>query len=226
MKKSQGMIAMSIILIDECLLFGETLQQILSANDFNVALLNVHLNEIGNLDQVDQSVKLVLVHKKSNQHLSKSFIQSCKELWPNAKLAIISDLLSPADIKYFMGAGASGCISARRGLKSFIAAINFINAGEKYSPPLFFQNAELVDPAILSRKEQAVAIGVIEGKSNKEIGLKLDLAETTIKLHVKTLMRKLKAKNRTHAAIIVFTNNLLPQDEMEETLSFLNTQFS
>jgi DNA-binding NarL/FixJ family response regulator len=51
--------------------------------------------------------------------------------------------------------------------------------------------------------------GIAEGKSNKEIARDLDLQEVTIKLHVKTLCRKLDARNRTHAVIIAQNMNLL-----------------
>ena len=44
--------------------------------------------------------------------------------------------------------------------------------------------------------------GIREGKSNKEIARDLEVQEVTIKLHVKTLTRKLGARNRTHAAMI------------------------
>jgi DNA-binding NarL/FixJ family response regulator len=44
--------------------------------------------------------------------------------------------------------------------------------------------------------------GLCRGLSNKEIARELDLQEVTIKLHVRTLCRKVEAKNRTHAAMI------------------------
>jgi DNA-binding NarL/FixJ family response regulator len=47
-----------------------------------------------------------------------------------------------------------------------------------------------------------VLVGILHGKSNKEIARDLDIQEVTVKLHLKTLSRKLGAKNRTHAAMI------------------------
>jgi DNA-binding NarL/FixJ family response regulator len=54
----------------------------------------------------------------------------------------------------------------------------------------------------LSKRELDVLGGLTKGFSNKEIALQLDLQEVTVKLHVKTLCRKLDARNRTHAAMI------------------------
>ncbi|MEO0390226.1 MAG: LuxR C-terminal-related transcriptional regulator, partial [Pseudomonadota bacterium] len=51
-------------------------------------------------------------------------------------------------------------------------------------------------------RELEVLSGLCRGMANKEIARELDLQEVTIKLHVKTLCRKLDAKNRTQAAMI------------------------
>lgn len=44
--------------------------------------------------------------------------------------------------------------------------------------------------------------GISQGKTNKEIGREIDLSEITVKMHVRSLCAKLKARNRTHAAMI------------------------
>lgn len=54
----------------------------------------------------------------------------------------------------------------------------------------------------LTQRERDVLLGICEGKSNKEIAQDLDVQEVTVKLHVKTLSRKLDARNRTHAAML------------------------
>jgi DNA-binding NarL/FixJ family response regulator len=61
---------------------------------------------------------------------------------------------------------------------------------------------------LLTPRETDVLRGICRGQSNKEIALDYDLHEATVKLHVKTLCRKLDAKNRTHAAMIARDRNL------------------
>ena len=58
-------------------------------------------------------------------------------------------------------------------------------------------------------REMDVLRGICEGKANKEIARDLDVQEVTIKLHVKTLSRKLQARNRTHAAMIARDKDLV-----------------
>ena len=61
----------------------------------------------------------------------------------------------------------------------------------------------------LTKRELDVLGGLCDGLSNKEIGIRLDLQEVTVKLHVKTLTRKLDARNRTHAAMLARDMSLL-----------------
>ncbi len=62
---------------------------------------------------------------------------------------------------------------------------------------------------LLSERETQVLAGLAQGLSNKEIARDLTLQEVTVKLHVKTLSRKLEARNRTHAAMIAKTAGIV-----------------
>lgn len=56
-------------------------------------------------------------------------------------------------------------------------------------------------PASLSDREQQILSCLLQGLSNKAIGRKLEIAEGTVKVHIKSVLRKIKARNRTQAAI-------------------------
>ncbi|GAB5467123.1 MAG: response regulator transcription factor [Rhodospirillales bacterium] len=102
--------------------------------------------------------------------------------------------------------GAAGFLPKTLTGKSFVHAVRFMVAGEQYAPINFL--TERAEPAPhplaskLSPRELQVLAALCRGQSNKEIARELDLQEVTIKLHVKTLSRKLNARNRTHAAMI------------------------
>jgi DNA-binding NarL/FixJ family response regulator len=79
--------------------------------------------------------------------------------------------------------------------------------GERYLPVSFINVAAFGSGAKeiganLTERERQVLFGLSNGLSNKEIAQNHQLAEVTVKLHVKTLCRKLNARNRTHAAMI------------------------
>ncbi len=106
--------------------------------------------------------------------------------------------------------GAKGFIPKTMAAKSLVNAVRFIGAGEVFIPTSFLQEETGGSNAIdLTNREKQVLQGICEGKSNKEIAIDYDLQEVTVKLHVKTLSRKLGAKNRTHAAMIARDLQLL-----------------
>lgn len=102
--------------------------------------------------------------------------------------------------------GAAGFLPKSMPAKTLVNAVKFMAMGEVYAPVDFMSGKD--DPAEtdfereLSDREKQVLRGLLSAKSNKEIAIDLDLQEVTIKLHVKTLCRKIDAKNRTEAAIL------------------------
>jgi len=121
-------------------------------------------------------------------------------------VAMISGTASRDIAEQALAAGAVGFLPKTMAAKSLVNAVRFMAAGEQYAPLNFITEREdaQVHPLSekLSEREQQVLEGLGRGLSNKEIARELELKEVTVKLHVKTLCRKLDARNRTHAAMI------------------------
>jgi len=121
-------------------------------------------------------------------------------------VAMMSGTAPKAIAQDALNMGAIGFLPKTMGAKSLVNAVRFMAAGETFVPVKFMTEevAEEVSPLAkgLSARELDVLGGLCRGLANKEIARELDLQEVTIKLHVKTLSRKLDAKNRTHAAMI------------------------
>ena len=121
-------------------------------------------------------------------------------------VALISGTAPRQIAEQALAEGAAGFLPKSMAAKSLIHAVRFMAAGEQYAPIKFMTEREeeeshpLTD--VLSEREVQVLDGLCRGLANKEIARELDLQEVTVKLHVKTLCRKLDARNRTHAAII------------------------
>jgi len=122
-------------------------------------------------------------------------------------VALMSGTANKGIAQEAIDAGAIGFLPKTMAAKSLINAVKFMAMGERFIP-LDFLNAQeperdLPDIAkSLSQREMQVLDGLCRGLANKEIARELELQEVTIKLHVKTLCRKLDAKNRTQAALI------------------------
>lgn len=136
-------------------------------------------------------------------------LKGMKDAVGTVPVAILSGTASPSIAQAAIEAGAMGFVPKTLGSKSMVSAVKFMAMGEVYVPFEFMQQTQEKTVGNLTERETAVLQGVCEGKSNKEIARDLDLQEVTIKLHVKTLSRKLEARNRTHAAMIAKERNLV-----------------
>ena len=122
------------------------------------------------------------------------------------RVAIISGTASREVAEQALAAGAAGFLPKTLSARSLLNAVRFMAMGEQYAP-LDFMRQPVPTPAhpmmdLLSQREREVLEGLTQGKSNKEIARDLDLREPTVKLHMKTLYRKIGATNRTQAAMI------------------------
>ncbi|WP_026352381.1 response regulator transcription factor [Yoonia vestfoldensis] len=122
------------------------------------------------------------------------------------KVALMSGEATRQIAEAALDAGAAGYVPKSLPAKSLVNAIKFMAMGEQYAPIDFMTaaDADQTNPLAdrLTARELQVLKGLTEGKSNKEIARDLDIQEPTVKLHMKTLYRKLDAANRTQAALI------------------------
>jgi DNA-binding NarL/FixJ family response regulator len=106
--------------------------------------------------------------------------------------------------------GAKGYIPVTMGFEIAIEVVRFVLAGGIYVPPdhlLAPDRVSLQAPTTLSRpnlltsRELAVVRAMQEGKSNKIIAHELNMCLSTVKVHVRNVMEKMNAKNRTDVAM-------------------------
>lgn len=124
-------------------------------------------------------------------------------------VAILSGTASSDIARSAIEAGARGFVPKTIGARSLASAIALIAAGEVFVPYGFMDKPAEQPVGDLTLRETQVLRGLSEGKSNKDIARDLGLHEVTIKLHVKTLCRKLDARNRTQAAMIARDRRLI-----------------
>lgn len=124
-----------------------------------------------------------------------------------ARVALMSGS-APRDVaEAALAMGAAGFLPKTLPARSLVNAVRFMAMGEQYAPVDFMTatpEAEAINPLAekLTPREMDVLAGLCGGKSNKEIARDLGIQEPTVKLHMKTLYRKIGAQNRTQAALI------------------------
>ena len=133
-------------------------------------------------------------------------LKKAREANLNYPVAILSGTADRNVAQDALAANAAGFVPKNMTAKSLLNAVQFMLSGEQYAPVKFMTEGENgpMHPlaAKLSDRELEVLEALCRGLSNKEIARELDLQEVTIKLHLRTLSRKIDARNRTHAAMI------------------------
>ena len=131
-------------------------------------------------------------------------LKQARALAKACPVAIVSGTSSRDLAEAAIQAGAIGFVPKTLSSHAMVAAIRVMVAGDVFNPVsiLQFDIGTTIGNTSLTKREADVLRGICKGLANKEIARELDLQEVTVKLHVKTLSRKLGAKNRTHAAMI------------------------
>ena len=125
---------------------------------------------------------------------------------PDQAFAVLSGTAPDRIAQEAVEMGAIGYLPKTMSAKSLANAVRFMIAGETFVPASALgktgETPETEFAKQLSQRERQVLSGLCLGRANKEIARELGLQEVTIKLHVRTLCKKLNAKNRTQAAVI------------------------
>lgn len=124
-----------------------------------------------------------------------------------ARVALMSGIAPKGVAEEAIEKGAAGFLPKTLPAKTLVNAVKFMAMGEIYAPVDFMTNAEDEKSSHpmaekLTPRELQVLEKLCLGKSNKEVARELEIQEPTVKLHMKTLFRKIGASNRTQAAMI------------------------
>ena len=145
-----------------------------------------------------------------------------RALLPDARVTMMADTFDAAQLRQCFTAGADGYLLKDMSAESLRASLALVLLGEKLLPSslaeLLSRNSNGSDPAALSAipihdravtgtlsdRELDIMRCLVDGDSNKRIANRLQIAEATVKVHLKSILRKTRAANRTQAAIWAF----------------------
>ncbi len=116
------------------------------------------------------------------------------------KILMLSSYMQEEDVRRVFDAGIQGYLSKDKDSTELLKAIRAVGRGERYLPPeISLLLAKSEHSSHLTSRELEILKLVAEGRANKQIGEALSLSENTVKNHVKSILAKLNAKDRTHA---------------------------
>jgi len=143
-------------------------------------------------------------------------ITACKlicEEFPKAAVVMLSTHDAEEDIYRAFQAGAQAYLLKTVQREELLRALRSVHAGERCIPAeVGARLAERMSHPELTAREVEVLTLIAKGKSNKEIGSELSIAEVTVKLHVGHILAKLGASDRTQAATTALRRGVLHLD--------------
>jgi DNA-binding NarL/FixJ family response regulator len=222
------------ILVGKSILLREGLARILRSANFRI-LASVSCADDLLASKLQQHQPLfVVVHTGDDFYAAVEQIEIFRDQHPGGRIAIVADHYRLTELVSAFRAGANGYFVDVMTCDAFIKSMELMMMGETIFPPAFL--SFVLDPegnrlgeavpggennqAILvttedalapqlSPREKSILRCLIEGDSNKCIARKIDIAEATVKVHVKAILRKIRVQNRTQAAIWGMNNGSL-----------------
>jgi DNA-binding NarL/FixJ family response regulator len=130
--------------------------------------------------------------------------------FPQARIIMLTTSDGDGDIRRAMRAGASGYILKSMHMDELLSVIRSVHAGRRHiSPEVAARLSEHLGDDDLTARELDVLRLIRDGRRNKQIADQLAISENTVNFHIKNLVDKLQANDRTHAVTIALRRGLL-----------------
>ena len=154
----------------------------------DVTLLDLRLPDLGGLD----------------------VMMAIRSEFAEARIIVLTTFKCDVEIERTLRAGARGYLLKSMPAQQMIEAIRVVHAGRKYVPTEIATGlAEHLGEETLSEREVAVLRHVAAGDRNRDIAERLFIAEETVKVHIKHIMTKLRANDRTQSVAIAARRGII-----------------
>jgi DNA-binding NarL/FixJ family response regulator len=221
------------VLVGPSTLLREGLTRILGSADFRIAASVPCVQDLAlGSAQTNQPV-LFVIDTGDDFHATLGEIRLIKEQYPAGRVAVLARHGQPRDLAMIFRAGANACIGDFETCDALLKSLELVMLNVGISPfmilPLATNGSSRHDgegtvdghglealPSVvseddyaarLSGREKCIVRCLVEGDSNKVIARKIDIAEATVKVHIKAILRKIRVQNRTQAAIWAMNHN-------------------
>lgn len=137
-------------------------------------------------------------------------LRAIRAIYPNAKIIMLTTFIGDVQIRRAIDAGASGFLLKSSVRKDLLDMIRDVHAGRRCIAPEVAQAlTQHLGESSLSEREMAVLRCVALGNANKRVAQQLEIAEETVKAHMRTILAKLDARDRTHAVTIALKRGII-----------------
>jgi two-component system nitrate/nitrite response regulator NarL len=173
------------------------------------------------MEQTSELPILCLIYGNQTADALSEAVKQFKVQWPSARVVFLTETMESAAMVQVFQAGLDGLCLTGMKREALIKALELVMLGEPFIAPALAlslwdeasrqrqarpDGAMVIGPAAaiagkLSGRETQILSHLTLGASNKHIARELGVAEATVKVHIKAILRKVKAANRTQAAM-------------------------
>lgn len=137
-------------------------------------------------------------------------VSSIRQHRPDARILMLTTFEGDAEVQRALAAGARAYVLKSTSPEELVNIIRQVNSGKNYLPAeLAAELARRVVDDAISEREAAVLRLIAGGNRNRDIAEKLHIAEDTVKAHIKRIMEKLGARDRTQAVSIALQRGII-----------------
>lgn len=137
-------------------------------------------------------------------------INAIRGEFPDARIVVLTTYKGDVQALRALKAGASGYLLKSMLRKELLETIRVVHSGRRRVPPeIAMEIAEHAADDSLTDREIAVLKRVAVGSANKQIAVTLGISEETVKAHMKSILAKLAANDRTHAVTIALNRGII-----------------
>ena len=137
-------------------------------------------------------------------------ITAIRQDYPDARLIVLTTYDGDEDIYRSLQAGAKGYLLKDVFFEELETAIRSVHAGSRHIPAaIAMRLAERMASSDLTSREMEVLELIVQGQSNKEIGVSLKISEATVKSHINNILSKLGVSDRTQAVTTALQRGLV-----------------
>jgi DNA-binding NarL/FixJ family response regulator len=140
-------------------------------------------------------------------------IDNIKKCFPNARFLVLTTHAGDVHVQRALKAGASGYLLKNTVCKYLLDSIRAVHHGQRRIPSDVASTlVEYITAETLTAREVQVLSQVANGNANKIIADRFSISEDTVKAHMKSILSKLAANDRTHAVTIAIRRGILELD--------------
>ncbi|MFC7332250.1 LuxR C-terminal-related transcriptional regulator [Rhodocista pekingensis] len=206
-------------LIDANKLFREGLKRLLDESPFKIVAEASNVRE--GVTVADQGLKpdLILLDLVNGGEEEAEAMRRLRQALPNSRMVVLTTDLCTRRLSNALEAGADGYLMKDLSSDALTQSLRLVMMGEKVFPTHLAAllisgrvNGNGLEMPVsrkgLSQREIQILRCLLNGDSNKMIANHLNITEATVKVHLKSLLRKINASNRTQAAIWALNNGI------------------